>query len=49
MFLKANGGYEKGRHEMLKPGVRVSVEYSQERGQPPDSASIVRVYEEGRQ
>ena len=34
--------------DMLKPGVRVSVEYSQERGKPPDSASIVRVYEEGR-
>jgi len=48
VFLKANGGYEKRTHEMLKPGVRVSVEYSQERGQPPDSASIVRVYEEGR-
>lgn len=32
---------------MVKPGVRVSVEYSQERGKPPVSASIVRVYEEG--
>ena len=32
---------------MLKPGVRVSVEYSQERGKPPVSPSIVRVYEEG--
>jgi len=46
--LKANGGYEKGRRFMLKPGVRVSVDYSQERGKPPLSASIVRFYEEGR-
>ena len=48
IFLKANGGYEKRTRDMLKPGVRVSVEYSQDRGKPPDSASIVRVYEEGR-
>lgn len=47
IFLKANGGYEKRTRDMLKPGVRVSVEYSQERGKPPMSASIVRVYEEG--
>ena len=49
VFLKAHGGYEKRTRDMLKPGVRVSVEYSQERGKPPDAASIVRVYEEGRQ
>ena len=48
VFLKADGGYEQRTRDMLKPGVRVSVEYSQERGKPPDSASIVRVYEEGR-
>jgi hypothetical protein len=47
IFLKKNGGYEKRTRDMLKPGVRVSVEYSQERGKPPVSASIVRVYEEG--
>lgn len=47
VFLKANGGYEKKTRDILKPGVRVSVDYSQERGKPPVSASIVRVYEEG--
>jgi len=47
VFLKRAGGYERRTRDILKPGVRVSVEYSQERGQPPDSASIVRVYEEG--
>jgi hypothetical protein len=47
IFLKKNGGYEKRTRDMLKPGVRVSVDYSQERGKPPVSASIVRVYEEG--
>jgi hypothetical protein len=47
IFLKKNGGYEKRTRDILKPGVRVSVEYSQERGKPPVSASIVRVYEEG--
>jgi hypothetical protein len=47
IFLKANGGYEKRTRDMLKPGVRVSVEYLQERGKPPDSPTIVRVYEEG--
>jgi len=40
-------GYENRTRDILKPGVRVSVEYSQDRGKPPDSASIVRVYEEG--
>ena len=48
ILLKANGGYEKRTRDMLKPGVRVSVDYSFERGKPPLSASIVRVYEEGR-
>jgi hypothetical protein len=48
IFLKANGGYEKRTRDILKPGVRVAVDYSQERGKPPISASIVRVYEEGR-
>ena len=48
IFLKANGGYEKRTRDMLKPGVRVSVDYSQDRGKPPLSASIVRVWEEGR-
>jgi hypothetical protein len=48
VFLKKDGGYEIKTREMLKPGVRVSVEYSQERGKPPISASIVRVYEVGR-
>jgi hypothetical protein len=47
IFLKKNGGYEKKTRDILKPGVRVSVDYSQERGKPPVSASIVRVYEEG--
>ena len=47
VFLKRDGGYENRTRDILKPGVRVSVEYSQERGKPPDSASIVRVYEEG--
>jgi len=47
VFLKRDGGYEKRTRDILKPGVRVSVEYSQERGKPPVSASIVRVYEEG--
>jgi hypothetical protein len=47
VFLKKNGGYEKRTRDILKPGVRVAVDYSQERGQPPGSASIVRVYEEG--
>ena len=47
VFLKKDGGSEMRTRDILKPGVRVSVEYSQERGQPPVSASIVRVYEEG--
>ena len=47
VFLKKDGGYEKRTRDMLKPGVRVSVDYSQERGKPPVDASIVRVYEEG--
>jgi len=47
VFLKKDGGYEMRTRDMLKPGVRVSVEYSQERGKPPVSPSIVRVYEEG--
>jgi hypothetical protein len=48
IFLKNNGGYEKRTRDILKPGVRVAIGYSQERGKPPDSASIVRVYDEGR-
>jgi hypothetical protein len=48
IFLKANGGYEKRTRDMLKPGVRVSIEYSQERGKPERFVSIVRVYDEGR-
>ena len=47
IFLKKDGGYEDRTRDILKPGVRVSVDYSQERGKPPVSASIVRVYEEG--
>jgi hypothetical protein len=47
VLLKKDGGYENRTRDILKPGVRVSVEYSQDRGKPPDSASIVRVYEEG--
>jgi len=47
VFLKKDGGYEMRTRDMLKPGVRISVEYSQERGKPPISPSIVRVYEEG--
>ena len=46
VLLKKNGGYEMKTRDILRPGVRVSVEYSQERGKPPGSASIVRVYEE---
>jgi hypothetical protein len=49
IFLKNNGGYEKRTRDMLKPGVHVNVDYSHEPGKPPRSASIVRVYEEGRQ
>jgi hypothetical protein len=49
IFLKKDGGFERRTRDMLKPGVRVSVEYSQERGKPPEFASIVRVYEEGAQ
>ncbi len=45
VLLKKNGGYEKRTRDILKPDVRVSVDYSQERGKPPVSASIVRVYE----
>ena len=48
VFLKANGGYEKRTRDILKPGVRVAIDYSFDRGKPPVSASIVRVYEEGR-
>lgn len=48
IVLKKDGGYEERTRDILKPGVRVSVEYSQERGKPPLSASIVRVCEEGR-
>lgn len=47
IFLKKDGGSEKRTREILKPGVRVSVEYEQERGQPPVSPSVLRVYEEG--
>ena len=47
IFLKKDGGYEKKTRDILKVGVRVSVEYSQERGQAPISPSILRVYEEG--
>jgi hypothetical protein len=47
VLLKKNGGYEKKTAEILKPGVRVSVDYSQEREKPPVSANIVRVYEDG--
>lgn len=47
IFLKKDGGYEKRTRDILKPGVRVAVDYSHERGKPPDSASIVRVMEEG--
>jgi hypothetical protein len=48
ILLKANGGYEKQTRDLLKAGARVAIDYSQERGKPPISASIVRVYEEGR-
>jgi hypothetical protein len=47
VLLKSNGGYENRTRDILKQGVRVSVDYSQERGKSPVSASIVRVYEEG--
>ena len=47
VFLKKDGGYEKKTRDILKPGARISVEYFQERGKPPGSVSIVRVYEEG--
>ena len=47
IFLKKDGGYEIRTRSILAPGVRVAIEYSQERGKPPLSASIVRVYEEG--
>jgi hypothetical protein len=46
IVLKKDGGGEKRTRDVLKPGARVSVEYSQERGKPPVSASIVRVYEQ---
>ena len=47
IFLKKDGGYEMRTRDILRPGVRVAIDYSQERGKPPLSASIVRVYEEG--
>jgi hypothetical protein len=47
IFLKKDGGYEERTRDILKPGVRVAIDYFQERGKPPLSASIVRVYEEG--
>lgn len=47
IFLKKDGGYEIKTRAILTPGVRVAIDYSQERGKPPLSASIVRVYEEG--
>jgi hypothetical protein len=47
VLLKKNGGYEMKTRDILKPCVRVSVDYSHERGKPPLDASIVRVYEEG--
>ena len=47
VFLKKNGGYEKRTRDILKPDVHVNVDYQQERGKPPLSASIVRVYEDG--
>ena len=43
VFLKKNGGYEMRTRDMLQPGVRVSVDYSQDRGKPPVSPMIVRV------
>ena len=48
VFLKSDGGYEKRTRDILAPGVRVSVDYTQERGKQPVSVSLVRVYEEGR-
>jgi hypothetical protein len=47
IFLKKDGGYEIKTRDILKPGVRVAIEYYQERGKPPLSATMVRVYEEG--
>jgi hypothetical protein len=47
VFLKKDFGYEIRTRDILKPGVRVAIDYSQARGKPPLSASIVRVYEEG--
>jgi hypothetical protein len=47
VLLKKNGGYETRTRDILKPGVRVSVDYSQERGKTPVPASIVRMHEEG--
>jgi hypothetical protein len=47
VFLRKDGGYEDVTRDILKPGVRVAVDYFQDRGKPPLSASIVRVYEDG--
>ena len=47
IFLRKDGGYEIKTRDILKPGVRVAIDYSHERGKPPLDASIVRVYEEG--
>ena len=47
IFMTKGGGGEKRTRDILQPGVRVSVEYSKPVGQPPISASIVRVSEEG--
>ena len=47
VFLKKDFGYEIRTRDILKPGVGVAIDHSQERGKPPLSASIVRVYEEG--
>ena len=45
-LIKKNGEYEIKTRDILSVGARVSVEYTQERGKPPVSASIVRVIEE---
>ncbi len=45
-LLKKDGGYEPRTRDILTPDAHVSVDYVQERGKPPGSASTVRVYEE---
>ena len=43
VFLKKDGGYEKRTRDILIPSVRVSVDYTQERGKQPVSVNRARL------